>query len=30
MFFYTEENDIDFGQTTIPNSFIDLYMPMAD
>ena len=27
MFFYKEENDIDFGETTIPNIFIDIYMP---
>ena len=26
MFFYKEENDIDFGETTIPNIFIDIYM----
>lgn len=30
MFFYKEENDIDFGETTIPNIFIDIYMPMGD
>lgn len=30
MFFYKESNDIDFGETTIPNIFIDIYMPMGD
>ena len=30
MFFYKEENSIDFGETTIPNIFIDIYMPMGD
>ncbi|TQQ84549.1 DnaD domain protein [Peptacetobacter hominis] len=28
--FFVENNDRDFGQTTIPNVFIDLFMPMAD
>jgi len=28
--FYKEVNDIDLGDTAIPNIFIDIFMPMAD
>ncbi|PBE90905.1 DnaD domain protein [Clostridioides difficile] len=28
--FFTESNEIDLGEITIPNIFIDIFMPMAD
>lgn len=28
--FFKESNEIDLGEITIPNIFIDIFMPMAD
>ena len=28
--FFKEPNEVDLGDTSIPNIFIDIFMPMAD